>query len=170
MWKGLIWSCTLAIILLNMQSENLKNEDDFTFDISMPYQVSAGADAETRIQVSAEERDWLWKHWKLKRRGLLIVTAFSKEGEPSTSFYFVEESPNGGWHVAVRIHRILADMRHPKEKFIEVRQFEARAVERVQMDIATGKTGTTFPENEDRPSSTYQIVLKDDRGNVVSSL
>src|SRR5437868_2543359 len=45
--------------------------------------------------IERQVKDFIWQHWKEKRRGLVIVTFHSIEGEPSTSFMFIEPDDKG---------------------------------------------------------------------------
>lgn len=97
-------------------------------------------------------KDFIWQHWKEKRRGFVIVTFHSIEGEPSTSFMFIEPDAEGRWHVDTKIERRLFDwnIRQPRR---QTNGYTAHSVKRV-------------PGNEGRP--IYQLVFMDERGKRIT--
>src|SRR2546426_888613 len=112
------WLCAIAssILLLScssaMQSESLqqkKMRDLSLYEKIGPYTLELTIDAQARASKEAEIREFLWNHWQRRRLGQVAVTRYSREGEPSTSAYFVEPDEKGIWHIAVKIDRTLVD-------------------------------------------------------------
>jgi hypothetical protein len=59
-------------------------------------------------EVTAEARQFIWSHWRAHERGVAIMTIHTKEGEPTTSFLYVEPSARGQWQVRLVIDRLVA--------------------------------------------------------------
>src|ERR1700742_528235 len=83
------------------QHKNVRDES--LYDRAGPYTLELGLAAQARADIEAQVREFLWSHWRQHRLGHVPVTQYSKEGEPSTPFYFVEHDEKGIWHVAVSI-------------------------------------------------------------------
>jgi hypothetical protein len=119
-----------------------------------PLIVPAGANPSS---VMSYMRDFVWQHWEQHRLGYVVFTLHTKEGEPSTSYVFIEPDESGLWHLSVRIERTLIDRRvwsDPKYKgkqFHQTARYKAYAIERV--------TGI---------SHSYRLRLKDEKGKAIS--
>jgi hypothetical protein len=110
--------------------------------------IRYGADQDIERRV----KDFIWQHWKEKRRGFVIVTFHSIEGEPSTSFMFIEPDAKGRWHVDTKIERKLFDwnIRQPRR---QTNGYTAYSVKRV-------------PGDESR--LIYQLIFMDERGKRIT--
>jgi hypothetical protein len=119
-----------------------------------PLIVTAGTNPGS---VMSNMRDFVWQHWEQHRLGYVVFTLHTKEGEPSTSYVFIEPDESGFWHLSVRIERKLIDRRgwsDPKYKgrlFHQTATYKAYAIERV--------TGS---------SNSCRLRLKDKDGKAIT--
>lgn len=103
--------------------------------------------------VEQQLKDFIWRHWKEKRRGFVIATFYSIEGHPSTSFTFIEPSAEGRWRIDTKIERKLFDLktRQPRR---QTNGYVAYMVKRV-------------PKGKNRPG--YQLIFLDERGKHITA-
>lgn len=143
------------------QTQQQSSSRDLTlYDKAGPFEITIDDMVRGQAQpVEGKIREWLWSHWMSRRRGCLSVTRYSKEGEPSTSSYFVEPDSRGRWKIAVTISRVLTDRRHPSGKAEQRSEYEAYSVERVEPQ--RNKTGefVSIPKNVTRAGQTYLLLL-----------
>src|SRR6266542_542901 len=102
------------VLTANVQShpsvcQQSKQRDLSKYDFGGAFEVKVSREGIGRVD--AEVRAFIWRHVKEQQLGYVSVTHYSKEGEPSTSTYFVEQDENGGWHMLVRIERRIIDNR-----------------------------------------------------------
>ena len=57
--------------------------------------------ADDRALIDAQMRDFLWSCWHQHRRCRLITLAFSMEGLPTRTTYFIEPDEKGIWRVVI---------------------------------------------------------------------
>lgn len=161
----LIMSCNPMMKGSSLQQAKMR--DLSFYDKAGPYTIGLKLDAQARAKIEAEIREFLWNHWHYRQLGHLVATQYSKEGEPSTSFYFVEPDEKGVWRIAVKIDRTLNDRRDSKGPHRESIEYDAYSVERIEVP----KNGLThrvvIPEKETRSSLLYRLVLKDKEGNLL---
>jgi hypothetical protein len=118
----------------------------------------------------AKVRDFISRHWKERTLGYVEMTLRSKEGEPTTSYIFIEPDRAGVWRVATRIERELHDRRlvgDPKRTGEIIRQtqnYEAYFVE--QIKPPKGKV----VQNLKNQRNSYLLRLKDRNGNILAEL
>jgi hypothetical protein len=86
-----------------LQQVNMRNLA--RYDKSGPYTVGLALSAEERSAIEANVRAFLWNHWRRCRLARVEITHYSKEGEPSTSSFFIEPDNGGVWRIAVKIDR-----------------------------------------------------------------
>jgi hypothetical protein len=118
----------------------------------------------------AKVRDFIWIHWKERNLGYVEMTLRNKEGEPSTSYIFIEPDEVGVWRVAMRIERELHDRRlvgDPKRTGEIIRQthsYEAYLVDQVK------STKDKPVVNLKNRRNDYLLRLKDKNGNILAEL
>ena len=165
------WLSAVAVLLLSchptVQCVSLKQakmRDLSRYDKAGPYTIDLNLDAQSRANIEAEVREFLWNHWKQRRLGYVRVTRYSKEGEPSASSYFVEPDEKSVWQIAVKIDRTLLDRGGSKSQRHESVEYGAYFVERV----AVAKDGLTqravIPDGETRSPQSYRLALRDEKG------
>jgi hypothetical protein len=109
---------------------------------------------ESPVPMLEQVRKFVWDHWKQQRRGHVVFTVYTKEGEPTTEYLFVEPNESGTWHVRGRLESTYSDRRmvnDPKKQPDRhvTKTFEAARLVRVG-----------------RGESSY-LALKDASGKVV---
>ncbi len=121
------------------------------------------------VLTAVEARGWLWRQWRLGKPSRLRVTAHSKEGDVTTTDYYIRKT---GERLDVLIHRrrVQTDrvphpgIRLPKtEDEIEV----ATDVERRWALADKPDRETEVPENEDAAPDTYELYFLDEGGGKV---
>jgi hypothetical protein len=155
----LILSCSLSMQGSSLQ--RVKMRDLSRYDEAGSYTIELDLDAKARANIEAEVREFLWNHWHKRRLGHATITHYSKEGEPSTSSYFVEPDARGIWHIAVKIDRTLVDRRGSKSQYYETVEYDAYFVERIEVPKDGLTQRVVIPEAEVRSSTAYRLVLKD---------
>lgn len=150
---------------LSQQQRNLS-----LYDKAGPYVISMNLDAQSRNRMESDARNFLWSHWHQRRRGHVMVTQYSKEGEPSISSYFIEPQNEGVWQVVVRVERTLTDRNNSKLKRFVVVEYQTDRVERIQVPKDRLGSSVIIPEGEERPAEAYRLVLKNKEGKVLAEI
>ncbi len=140
------------------------------YDKAGPYTIELELDTQARNKLEAEIREFLWSHWHQRRLGHVTVTQYSKEGEPSTSSYDIEPDEKGAWHIAVKIDRTLVDRGGSKSRRSELVEYEAYAIERVEVPQHGLTQGAVIPEGEMRTPQSYRLALKDEKGKLLTRI
>lgn len=115
-------------------------------------------------------RDFIWKHWKERTLGYIEMTFRSKEGEPTTSYIFIESDEAGVWHLATRIERelrnrrLIGDPKRTGEIIRQTQSYEAYSVEQIKQP--KDKTAIN-PKNQ---RNGFLLRLKDRSGNIITEL
>ena len=135
-----------------------------------PYTIELKLDAQARAKLEADIREFLWNHWQQRRLGHVMVTQYSKEGEPSTSSYFVEPDEKGIWHITVKIDRTLVDRGGSKSQHQESVEYEAYLVERIEVPKDGLTARVSIPEGEMRSPQSYLLALKDKTGKALTEI
>jgi len=131
------------------QSRNLSEYDKAGPFSSTVYDAS-GARTEATV------REFLWNHWKEKRRGYLTITPYSVEGDRTDASYFVEPSKEGSWRVQVTFDRTLVDRRPGKHATFHKQQyFTAYALERFRRTPSP-----RFSDADPLPPEEYELIMK----------
>lgn len=114
-------------------------------------------------------RDFVWRHFTLKKLGCIEMSARSVEGMPKVTTYYIEPGLNGAWHVEIDSDWTSMDFKQNVARRNSSRA-EACVVERV----GTGKSGfdkdSLVPESVDLPPHSYILRLKDSKGNIIEEL
>jgi hypothetical protein len=126
-------------------------------------------DAEERTRI-AEIRDFLWQHWKQRRAGYVDVTNYGIEGQKTMTRYIVEASKRGLWYVSVDMDAEVitraGPLAHRRDSYV------ATAIDRVPIsdDENSPHRATPIPEEAFRRGDSYQLILKDESGKVLTGL
>lgn len=156
-----------------MQNKSLqqkKMRDLSLYEKVGPYNLELTIDAQARASKEAEIREFLWNHWQQRRLGQATVTRYSREGEPSTSSYFVEPDENGIWYIAVKIDRTLVDRGGSKGQHQESVEYDAYFVERIEVPKDGLTARVPIPAAETRSPQSYLLALKDKSGKALSEI
>jgi hypothetical protein len=91
---------------------------------------------ESPVAIERQVRKFVWDHWNGKRRGYVAVTFYTKEGEPTTEFLWVEPAAAGSWHIRGKIEstysdRLMVTDPNKQPDRHETRTFEAVRIVRV---------------------------------------
>jgi len=158
------------VLTANVQShpsvcQQSKQRDLSKYDFGGAFEVKVSREGIGRVD--AEVRAFIWRHVKEQQLGYVSVTHYSKEGEPSTSTYFVEQDENGGWHMLVRIERRIIDNRESTfSKFRSVvTEYVPDSIQRI--DSSNSKP---IHENAVCAPESYRLLLKDKRGKVLAEI
>lgn len=164
----LILSCSPAMQSSSLQQAKMR--DLSLYDKAGPYTIELRLDAQARANIEAKIREFLWNHWHQHRLGHLVATRYSKEGEPSTSSYFVELDGKGIWHIAVKIDRTLVDRGGSKSQYQKSVEYEAYTVERIEVPEDGLTQRVVIPKGETRSPQSYRLVLKDEKGKALAEI
>jgi hypothetical protein len=171
MWINFITSAILMLscnsVMQKDQPQRGKLRDLILYESAGPFTVKLDLDAQSRANIEAEIRDFLWRHWHQHRLGHLTATFFSREGEPSTSFYFVEPGEQRSWHIAVKINRRLADRSGSRKQYNQTNEYTAYSVDRIEVPEGGLKVRVVIPVEDLRAPQSYRLVLKDKQGKVL---
>jgi hypothetical protein len=167
---------TLAIVCLLgyvglMQGNSLKqkgNRDLSSYDKAGPYVVRQNVSDPARSKLEAAVRQFVWEHWQKRRTGYVSITKYSKEGEPSTTHFFIEPENERVWRVAVSINRVVIDRRGAKRKRHEASTYNSYFLERVEVPTSGLSQLVVLPESELREPKSYRLTLKDQNGIVLT--
>lgn len=132
------------------------------------YTIAINADPAARRKLEAKVREFVWEHWHNRRLGFLSVRRYSKEGEPSTSHFFIESKDGGAWQVRVVIKRIIVE-RRSKHRQHESVTYDAYVLERFEKpESGQILVGALIPESEVRTPDSYFLALKEKTGRVLT--
>jgi hypothetical protein len=116
-----------------------------------------------------EARAWLWHQWWLEKPSCLKVTLHSKEGDETTTTYFVRKAA-GNLQMVIQKHQILVDRvphsgdRHP---IVDDEMIVAADVERRWALQNNPNRETEVPEGQDVPPDSYELYFNDELGENV---
>lgn len=145
-----------------------KTRDLSSYEKAGPYVIPLMVDGAARGKLEAKVRQFVWEHWQGRRRGYLSITKYSKEGEPSTSHFFIEPENDGAWRVAVLINRVIIERHGVKGQLSESITYDAYLLERVEVRKPGLSQSVLLPDSEVREPESYQLRLKDQKGKVLT--
>lgn len=93
---------TLAILSFILMLQHSPAQTSTLRDLSLydqagPYDAQGGLDEYHKMK--SEVRAFIWSRWREKRRGRVIVTLYTREGDPSINTFFIEPNAHGQWQV-----------------------------------------------------------------------
>ena len=150
------------------QRERPMRRDLSRYDKAGPYVVDLKVGADARSKIEAQVREFLWDHWRRRRLGHLASKGYSKEGEPSTSSYFIEPDQAGIWHISVTIERTRFARGGAKGEWQERHEYCAYSLERIEVPNDGLTPRIPIPDGESRPPGEYRLVLKDSGGKTIN--
>jgi hypothetical protein len=106
-------------------------------------------------------REFIWKHWQSRRLGHIVVTWFSREGEPSTLSFFVQPNKEGRWCVSVQLARTLASRAPQQHARYESSDYTVCMLELKPAGVEL-RSGSADPS----PTHGHRLLLVDDEGKV----
>jgi hypothetical protein len=113
-----------------------------------------------------EARGWLWQQWWLEKPPRLSVTGHSKEGDVTTTDYFIRKTGER-LDVLIHTHRNGADcVPHPGIRLSEVAN-EIKVAADVERRWALANNPdrkTAVPENEEVEPDMYELYFLDEVG------
>ncbi len=140
------------------------------FEEAGPYVFDNKMGGRARAEMMAEKRDFIWRHWKERRRGRLRASYVSKEGERSNVLYVVQEDPDRLWCIGIEVDSLLIDWKHSGHTYPQKRSFRAYSVERYEYPKGPGEKHTPIFETESRSPMSYRLLLKGKAGEVVREM
>jgi hypothetical protein len=150
------------------QRDRAMRRDVKRYDQAGPYVLDLKVGADARSKIEAQVREFLWGHWRRRRLGHLVFTAYSKEGEPSTSSYFVEPDQEGIWRIAVTIERRSVARGGMKGEWQKRYEYCAYSLERIEPPVDGLTPRALIPHDESRPPDGYRLVFKDSGGKTIN--
>ena len=122
--------------------------------------------------ILSEARAWLWRRWLLRRQSDLKVTLHSKEGDETTTTYFMRRTDDH-LEVIIQVHRILAD-RAPhsgaRRPLVEDEILVATDIERRLALEGNLERRTKLPADQGASPDSYELHFSDESGNNVAVL
>ncbi len=122
------------------------------------------------VLTGVEARGWLWGQWRLGKPSRLRITEHSKEGDVTTTEYFIRKTGER-LDILIHTHEMLVDrvphsgVRLPKiEDVIEV----AADVERWRALANDPDREKEAPDSEDAQPDMYELYFLDEGGRKVS--
>lgn len=119
--------------------------------------------------ILSEARGWLWKQWCLERPSYLRVILHSKEGDKTTTTYYIRKIA-GRLDVLIDVRSVLADRvgrADVQHSLIEEEILVATDVERRQALKGNPDRTTVVPESQEVASDFFELYFLDDAGNTV---
>jgi hypothetical protein len=121
------------------------------------------------VLTGVEARGWLWRQWWLEKPSRLRVTAHSKEGDVTTTDYFIRKN---GERLDVLIHTHMVRVNRELHAGIRIPLVEdeievAADVERRWALTSNPDRKPEVPESEDAAPDTYELYFLDEGGGKV---
>jgi hypothetical protein len=139
------------------------------FETRAPVIQEAGENPDS---VFTEARAWLWQQWKLKKPSYLGVMLHSKEGDETTTTYFIRKS-GGNLEVMILKHRVSVDrVPHPGSRRPAIDEIDVVAahVERRMALKDSSDRQTSISDDQKALPDSYEIYFNDDAGNDLAVL
>ncbi len=129
----------------------------YTVDYEPPYNAD---------KYLGEIRGFLWEHWKERRRGQVIATFFSIEGDTTSSNFFVEPGAKGCWRITIESETMVAALLPKwKKPRAEITREDYDEIQRVESRKDTRLI--PIPDGEVRQPQTYRLRLRNSFTNSV---
>ena len=114
-------------------------------------------------QMKAEIRAFLWDHWYSRRFAKLVVTMYTKEGDPTKSTFLIEPDQSGAWHIQLDEEWVTtAFVLKPR---IGKKEFGVYKIERFTKDEKRG--GKRVADDAKVAGDFYKLVFKNKNGERV---
>ncbi len=145
-------------------SSRTEHPDTGSHDRLGPISVNS-VQREARDATYGAMREFLWEHYLAHRRGEVVVTTHSIEGDPCTAWYWVEPDAAGTW----RIHYELEGERlraGPHDEPHWSAQGDAYVLQRVQAP-SPGSRAEPIPISDRIPGRSYTLTFIGKDGKVL---
>lgn len=119
--------------------------------------------------ILCEARAWLWRRWWLEQPSYLSVTLHSREGDRTTTTYFITKV-GGQLQVKIQKHKISGDRTGAQHPMVEDELVVADDVERRLTLNDNPDQKTNVPEGQEASPDSYELYFNDDSGNNVAIL
>jgi hypothetical protein len=153
---------TLVIALANQaQAEDTENRDIRSYEDggTVHFSMLEGDSSANFGKV----RDFLWKHWKERRRGKIVTTGSSIEGAPGRTSYFVEPDERGAWRITAEGE---SGVLKPGTSEQITGRYDAYEVIRIKPRKKLDETPIPLDDSAQVAPKSYRLLLKD-RNNAV---
>jgi hypothetical protein len=117
--------------------------------------------------ILCEARAWLWQQWWLEKSSYLKVTLHSKEGDVTTTTYFIRKR-GSDLQVVIHRHQILVDrIPHPgaRNSTVEDEIVIAADIERRLALKDNPDRNMKVPEDQKAAPDSYELYFNDDSGD-----
>jgi len=111
--------------------------------------------------VLTEARSWLWRQWRLGKPSYLKVTVGSKEGDKTTTTYFITKV-DGQPQMMIQRHRIVVDRSPAPNSVVEDELIVAANVERRLALENHPDQKTRLSDDQDVSPDSYELHFNDD--------
>jgi hypothetical protein len=119
--------------------------------------------ADEWAQMKTEARAFIWNHWHRRKLARLVVTTYTKEGDPTETTFWIEPDPMGVWHMRLEEEsRTTAFLSKPR---LEKREFQVYNVERIIRKGAS--SGQPLKDDAHANADSYWLAMKDKSGKTV---
>ena len=156
----------LLLFLLCMPQEDSpgpgSQRDLVSYDQAGPYEIRPGANRD-----ATAVREFIWTHWRDRRKGRLTVTEYGKEGQVSHLSYFVEPYQAQQWRVLIDIEMDFQSKRAAGKTFHEEHRLEATAIQRIEPPADGLSPRTVIPPTADRSPESFRLALNGADGRPV---
>jgi hypothetical protein len=172
-YRALVVSVVVcANILVNAYGNPEPQRELNGYEIAGPYILAhETATLEDILVMRASARDFLWRHWRGHRRGVLTTVSFTTEGLPIRTTDFVEPDEHGKWKIVSETQRsVLGTKTNSPDSAKQVETSTAYSVERVEPLPDGTASDKPIPDNKSRDPMSYRLVLKDRAGKIVDEL
>jgi hypothetical protein len=122
--------------------------------------------------ILVEARAWLWRQWWLEKLSYLKVTLHSKEGDETTTTYYIRKTGQA-LEVVIQTHRILIDRAlHTggRRPIVEDMMVVAADVERRLALKNNPDRKMEIPEGQEALPDSYELYFNDESGDNLAVL
>jgi hypothetical protein len=139
------------------------------FDANKPLVQGVGQSPEP---ILSQARAWLWRQWWLERPSYVKVVLRSKEGDISTSTYFITKTQDE-LGVTTQIYKVVIDRASRpghRRALISDEIYVAADVERRWALRDRPDRAAVVPEDKNPSPDAYELYLNDDSGDNAATL
>src|SRR6266850_4066672 len=137
-----------------------KKRDFERYDLAGPYCFDIRGNSRAG-NAHALIRDFVWSHWRNRGLGYVILAAFSKEGDPTASFFSIEANDGGVWCVVIKSIHVRKDQIGRNTVVRETIESRAYVLDRIEQPKGGLKRTVIIRQKDNRPAELYILRLKD---------
>jgi hypothetical protein len=119
---------------------------------------------EKGVKGAGELREFLWKHWIQRKRGIIATMVNPIDGAKSSSCYFIQPSGENVWQIVIEVHR------KSGESVQDVVRFFAYNATRIEIAADGFSERVEIGKDVVRRPESYRLSLKDRQGAVLEEL